>query len=220
MNFETSKTLGGIGAILLFLGVFPIINYYGVIDLVGAILVLIGLYGLANYYNDRTIFNNALFGILAAVIGVVIAGVVAFVTVMSSLYDFLYQLYPGWDGNLASIQNMTPNTNIDPMALIPFLTGLLLILVIVWVFAIIAAFFIRRSLREVAVRSGTGLFATSGLLLLIGAVLVILFGLGLILVWLAALLLAIAFFTMKKNEPAPPPPVTMAPPAPPAPTSV
>ena len=219
MNFETSKTLGGIGAILLFLGVFPVVSSYGVIELVGAILILISLYGFANYYNDKAIFNNAIFGVLAAVIGAVIAGVVLLVTVMSSLYDLLYELFPEWNGDLASIQGMTPNANIDPSALIPFITGFLMILVIVWVFAIIAAFFIRRSLREVAVRSGTGLFATAGLLLLIGAFLTIIF-IGLILIWIAAILLAVAFFTMKKNEPAPPPPVTMAPPAPPAPTSV
>jgi uncharacterized membrane protein len=42
-----------------------------------------------------------------------------------------------------------------------------------------------------------GLFSTAGLLLLIGAVLIIAFGLGAILMWIAVLLLAIAFFQIK-----------------------
>ena len=41
MTFESSKTLGGIGAILMFIGVFPYINYFGIIPLIGAILVLV-----------------------------------------------------------------------------------------------------------------------------------------------------------------------------------
>ncbi len=221
MNFETSKTLGGIGAILLFIGVFPVINYYGILEFAGAILVLIALYGLANYYNDRAIFNNAIFGIIAAIVGIVIAGVVLVVTVLSSLKDLLLQVYPDWNGtDWSQLQNLTPNTtNIDPSAIFPFITGFLVILVIAWVFAIIASFFIRRSLKEVAIRSGTGLFATAGLLLLIGAFLTIIV-FGIFLIWIAAIILAVAFFTLKHSEPVPPPPVTMAPTAPPAPTSV
>jgi uncharacterized membrane protein len=38
MQIETSKTLGGVGAILMFLGVIPFISYYGIIELVGLIL--------------------------------------------------------------------------------------------------------------------------------------------------------------------------------------
>ncbi|XHH09487.1 MAG: DUF996 domain-containing protein [Candidatus Bathyarchaeia archaeon] len=215
MNFETSKILGGIGALLLFLGILPYIGYFGIVEIIGLILVMVSLYGLADFYRERGIFTNALYGVLAAIVGAVIASVVTVVTVLASLTDFLYQIYPDWNGDWATIQGLTPNTaNIDPSAIIPFITGLLLVFVVIWIFAIIAAFFVRRSLKELAVRSGTGLFATAGLLLLIGAVLIIIFGLGLLLIWIAALLLAIAFFTMKAPEPVPPPPTTTTSPPP------
>ena len=43
-------------------------------------------------------------------------------------------------------------------------------MVIAWVFSIIAAFFIWRSLKQVSNKSNTGLFGTAGLILLIGAI--------------------------------------------------
>jgi uncharacterized membrane protein len=216
------KILGGIGALLMLIGTFVVGPTLGIVELIGIIFVLIALYGFAQHFNSRGIFSNAIYGVLAAIVGVVIAGVVAFVTLLTSIKDFLMQVFPGWNGvDWMQLQTMTPDTsNLDPGVLLPILTGFLIILVIVWVFAIIAAFFIRRSLRELAIRSGTGLFATAGLILLIGAVLVILFGLGIILIWIAELILAIAFFTMRHPEPAMAPSQTMPPPASPAPTSV
>jgi uncharacterized membrane protein len=67
------------------------------------------------------------------------------------------------------------------------------------VFATIAAFFARRSLKELATHSGIKRFTTIGLLLLIGAILAIVL-IGVLLVWIAILILAITFFSMKKPD--------------------
>ncbi len=211
MNLETSKTLGGIGAILLFVGVLPFLQYLWVIGFVGAILVLAALYGLAGYYREQGIFNNALYGVITGIVGAVIAGVLTVYIVLASLLDFIYLVYPDWDGDWASLSGLTPNTNINPADIFPFLGSLLLVVAIVWIFAIIAAFFVRRSLKLAAKKTDVGLFGTSGLLLLIGAVLVIV-GFGVILMWIAALLLAIAFFQIKvvtETAPMPPPPTSV-----------
>lgn len=198
MTFETSKTLGGIGAILMFIGIFPIINYYGIAEIIGAILVLVALHGLAGYYKESGIFSNALYGILAGIVGVVIAAVAAVVTVLTSLADLLKQIYPSWNGDWSTLQGMTPDvSNLDPSAIYPLIAGMLVILVIVWVFAIIAAFFIWRSLKHISNKSTVGLFGTAGILLLVGAVIPLI---GLILMWISELLLAIAFFTLKPQE--------------------
>lgn len=211
MTLEASKTLGGLGAILMFIGIFPLINYFGIIEFVGAVLILIALYGIAKYYNEMGIFNNAIYGVVAGIVGAVVTALVAVYIVLTSLTDFIHKIYPAWNGDWATLQNMTPNTtNIDFAAIYPFVVGIIAILAIVWVFAIIAAFFIRRSLKKVSDKSHVGLFGTTGLLLLIGAVIP---AIGLILMWISALLLAIAFFTFKPPEqpmeaasPYPPPP--------------
>jgi uncharacterized membrane protein len=224
LTFESSKTIGGIGALLLFVAAIAgILALYGglILGAVGLILVLIGLRGLADYYHDRSIFSNALYSLIAIVIGVITAVGVIVGTVLINLdrlKDFLIQLYPGWNGDWASLQTMTPDTNaiqsgtFDYSVIVPLLIGILATAVVVWVFAIIATFFARKSLKTVSDKSTVGLFGTAGLLMLIGAVLIIALGFGVLLIWIGVLLLAIAFFQLRQSAPVveqtPPPPPT------------
>ncbi len=198
MNLESSKTLGGIGAILMFIGVLPTINFMGIIEIVGLILVLFALRNLANSYREGGIFKNAIYGVAVAVVGAIIVGVLAVAVVLSNIKDLVTQLYPGWNGDWSTLQGMTVNTtNFDPTNIFPLIGGLLIVLVIAWVFVIIASFFIYRSLKQVSNKSNHGLFGTAGLILLIGAIIPLI---GLILMWVSALILAIAFFTLKPQQ--------------------
>ena len=207
-NLESSKTLGGIGAILMFIGIFPYISYYGIVEFIGAILVLTALYSLGKYYKDSGIFNNALYGIVAGIVGVVSAVAIGLAIVLPNIKDFLITIFPSWNGDWSTIQSlsgMTPNTsNIGIGDVIPFISAAIVIFVILWIFAMIATFFVRLSLVRLSAKTNVGLFSTAGLLLLIGAFLVIIVGLGLILIWVAALILALAFFKMKPTQQPPP----------------
>jgi uncharacterized membrane protein len=201
MSIENSKILGGVGALLMFIGIIPYINYFGVIELVGLILVMVALYNLASHYKEGGIFNNALYGLITGIVGGVISIATVVIMVLSSLTDFLYTIFPDWNGDWSTLSGLTPNTsNLTLDNITPLLTGILVAFIILWVFSIITAFFIRRSLGTLSVKSGVGLFSTAGLLLLIGAVLIILFGIGLILIWISALLLAIAFFRIRPQQ--------------------
>jgi uncharacterized membrane protein len=53
---------------------------------------------------------------------------------------------------------------------------------------------------QLAAKTNVGLISTAGTLLLIGAVLIFLFGLGLLLMWIGVLILAIAFFKIRTEE--------------------
>ncbi|MGA2308062.1 MAG: DUF996 domain-containing protein [Candidatus Bathyarchaeia archaeon] len=214
MTLESSKNLGGIGAILMFIGLIPGAQpYLGIIALVGLILVLVALHGFANYYKESGIFNNSISGVVAGIVGIVIAGVVIvylfFYT--SIVTNFLHKIYPGWNGNWSTLSGLTPTiSNITTRDVLPILGSILSVLVILWIFAIIAAFFARRSLKTLSAKASVGLFSTAALLLLIGAFLTILL-IGFLLMWIATLLIAIAFFQIK---PQPEQPVaTMAPPS-------
>jgi len=201
MSIETSKILGGVGALLMFIGILPYISFFGVIEIIGLILVMVALYNLGNYYREGKIFNNTLYGIIMGIVGGVISVAVIVITVLTSLTDFLYEIFPDWNGDWTALSGLTPDpSNISIDSIAPFLIGLFAVLIILWVFSIIAAFFVRRSFGTLSEKSGVGLFSTAGLLLLIGAVLIILFGIGLILIWISALLLAIAFFQLKPQQ--------------------
>jgi uncharacterized membrane protein len=131
----------------------------------------------------------------------VVSIAVVFVVVLTSLSDFLYTIFPDWNGDWTALSGLTPNpSNISFDNIMPFIAGIFTVFVVLWIFSIIGAFFIRRGLGSLSAKSSVGLFSTAGTLLLVGAVLIILFGIGLILIWISALLLAIAFFQMKPQQ--------------------
>ena len=199
MDLEASKNLGGVGALLIFvgplLGFLPRVGFYtGILSLIGAILVLIALKGYADYYKESGIFNNALYAIVAAIVG---AAAVAAVVIFA-----FAELFGELGLTLANIQDWSSvsgvfaNTaNLD--ILLRFAGIVLLALVVLFVLLVIAAFFLRKSLGLMATKTGVSLFGTTGLILLIGAVLVIIFGLGIVLMWISMVLLAIAFFSTR-----------------------
>jgi uncharacterized membrane protein len=219
MDLETSKILGGIGAILMLLGIFSsVVPYISVLGLVGLILILVALHGLSSYYNENGIFSNAIYGFVIGIVGTVVAAIVAVVVVISNLThleDFLVEIYPTWTkGDWGALSGMRPTipAHLDWSPLTSIIVGLVVAFVIFFVFFVVSAYLFRRSFKLLSAKSTVGLFSTAGFLLLIGAVLTVVL-IGAILIWIAMLLLAIAFFQMKPVQAptvktAPPPPST------------
>lgn len=192
MDLNSSKNLGGIGAILMFLCFIPYVG--SIIALVGLILLMIGAKGLADYYREEGIFNNALYGVIAAIVGAI-----AFVSVVVfALVGFFSEIGVtlGWTSfadwsSLAAIDWQNAILGSGAMA---WLGYIVLALAVLFIFAIIAAVFFRKSLGITASKSGIGLFGTAGTLIIVGAVLPVI---GLVLLWISLLLIAVAFFQLK-----------------------
>jgi uncharacterized membrane protein len=192
MTLESNKNLGGIGAILMALGALPFLGYYtGIVSLIGLVLVLIAIKGLSDYYKDASIFNNALYGVITAIVG----GVIFITVIISAAIGLLNSLgISNWsDWSALQKINWASIVNID--VIWPYVTAILLGLVLLFVFAIVTAIFLRRSLSTLADKTKVGMFGTTGLMLLIGAVLTIII-IGFVLLWVALILLAVAFFTI------------------------
>lgn len=194
MDLVTSKNLGGVGAILIFIGPLATLGtaFGGLLSLIGFILVLIALYGLSGYYNESGILNNAIYGFVASIVGVVVAGGVFIGMALSALGDLGIE---DWT-NVSEWTSVEWTANLTVDFAFDILGGLIIAAVILFVFAIISAFLYKRSLNMLGAKSGVNLFNTTGLILLIGAVLTIIL-IGALLVWIAFLLLAIAFFSIK-----------------------
>jgi uncharacterized membrane protein len=208
MTLDSSKNLGGIGAILLLIGIIGLVTepLLALAGIVGAIMLLVGLHGLANYYKESSIFNNALFGFISLIIG----GIVGFASLVYLLFattfgrDFIAVLYPGFNGDWTTLPNLTINANFNPADLVPFVAPILSVWVIFCIFLIGASVFTWLSLKHVAAKTNVALFSTAGIILLIGAFLTIIF-IGAFLMLIALLLVAIAFFQIH------PPPLTTEP---------
>ena len=211
LTLDLSRNLGGIGAILLVISVVaffaqPLLSIMG---LVGAVLLLVALYGLAQFYREKIIFSSGLYAFIAFVVGVVatFASVVYLVLYTSYLSDLISLMYPGFNGDWSNLPNLTPNTDLNLSELLGFASPIFGIFSVAWISAIFASFFAWRAFKNLAAKSGVNLFSTAGIILLVGALLTIVFGLGLILMWIGVLLLAIAFFQIKDQGDIPEPPI-------------
>jgi uncharacterized membrane protein len=190
MTLESSKNLGGVGALLIvisFLGLFAN-GFSAVLALVGVILVLIGMKGLTDHYREAGIFNNALYGLILAIVGVV-----AFVAmIVATVVEFV-------GANLANFaqwpaifqQKFTDLNNVWA-----FLGGVFASLVVLFIFILVSVIFFRKSLNVLSDKSGVKIFGTAGLLMLIGAILTII-AIGVILIWVGWILVIVGFFSIR-----------------------
>ena len=186
--------MGGVGAILLFIGVLPWIAPYGwVVGLIGLILAMLGFKGIADYYKEAGVFNNALYAVILAVVGVVVFFVLLFTAAVGFLADLglTFSNVTEWSAVISQLDLVGTSILWDLVAQI-LLAG-----VVLWICLIIAAILLRKSLGVVSAKSGVGLFGITGLLILIGAVIPLI---GLLLIWIGILLLAVAFFSIRPQQ--------------------
>jgi uncharacterized membrane protein len=181
-NFENSKTLACVGSILLLLSILPYAGW--VLGIVGIVLLVKSMKEFANYYGDESIYRNAWTGIkyyVVAIIAVAVAGT-AFVIGLFSAATFPF----------TGILALTAGLGVGVIAAI---AGL----VIAFVFYVLAATHLKKTLEVLAEKSGDSTLATAGTLLMVGAILTII-GVGLILIFIAWILAAIGFFSLKNQQ--------------------
>jgi uncharacterized membrane protein len=139
MTLESDKTLGGVGALLVVIGFlgFFVSGYVAILALIGMIITLIALKGFSDHYNEAGIFNNALYGVITLIIGVVafIATLVVVILMALSSIDI------DWTNPAAIQAYFTDFTNI--WNIIGAAIGALVVL---FVFTIVSAIFFRKSL--------------------------------------------------------------------------
>ena len=198
MTFESSKNLSAIGALLLVIGAVLgfVWSFSGILSLIGIILLLIGLKGLAKFYKEEGIFNNTLYSIIIAIVGCIVGVGVIAVSAVSALADLGIDWANVEDWTNVGTDVATVFTDFDFSAIATLLGALVIGLIIFYVVVIISMFFFRKSMNQLSSKSGIGLFGTAGLLMLIGAVIPVI---GLLIIWIGAILVTVAFFQMKQE---------------------
>ncbi len=181
-TIRDAKMLGGIGAILLFIPFVSIVGY---------ILILVAMKYMSDVTRDRSIWDNSLYAVILVIVGAVVGLMFIFLPLIGlGIFDI----------------GVSP---LDPFAY--YASAVVLIgLAVTWVFSLIGAIFWRRALDSSAAHTQVTLFGTAGLLYLLGAVLVIVI-VGIFLVFVANILLVVAFFTLPDELPGSPG-MEMAPP--------
>ena len=199
-SLAQAKTLGGVGSILLLLGAVPTVGL--LYSIAGFILVLVAVKYIADALQDRAIYNGMIISVITAIIGLVV-----FVALVLGAFAAFIGLPPppGFFQFPTGVQDI-------PADLLAFLAAVIIGLVIMWIFFIISAVFLRRSFNTIASGLNVRMFGTAGLLFLIGAVLVVIL-VGFVLIFVAEILMVVAFFSIPEqaSQPAQMPPTETPP---------
>jgi len=204
-----AKTIGGIGAILMLLGVAPVIGW--VLAIAGAVMVLVAIKHISDAVADPSIFRNMIIAVVLAVVGLVV-GVAVILSAVLSTFG-LAAMARGF-GSFGNFTGFTPPTSVPPGNWVGLIIGVLAGLAVVWVLLTVSAIFVRMSYGSVASKVGVHMFGTAGLLYLIGAALTIVF-VGFVLIFVAEILNIVAFFSIPEQSPLSQPSQPMQPQAPP-----
>jgi len=171
VNISTQKMLGGIGSILILLSFIPEIGT--LLGIVGIVLWLISMYQLSNILGKPSIFQKVLIGFILNIGSMVIA--------------FAFGLTAG----IASFTSMRNETG----AILGLGLGVIVAIIVAYAISLAAFYFYKEAYDILAQATAHNLFKIAGLLMFIGAITTILFGLGLLLIIVGYIVLAVAFFT-------------------------
>lgn len=190
-SLNEAKTLGGIGSILVILIVIP--NFGWIIGIIGIILTLIAIKYISDAVEDRRIYSDMIYSVILAIIAVVVLAI----TVIGSLFAYF-----GFQG-LMNLGSMT-GQNVPQGNVIALLATIIPGLAAVWAMLIASAVFLRRSYSRISRSLDIGMFDTAALIYLIGAITAIIL-IGFVLLLIAEILFAVAFFSIDERKPVPKP---------------
>jgi uncharacterized membrane protein len=175
LTVQSNGVLGFVGALLTALGYvaqftsgglfyYPLSGFsgygavFGVLGFVGAILFLVAMNGLAKDYGDSAIFNNALYGFLANIVGAVVIVLLAVAVVFANFSNIAH--------NFNTATFLPSNFPEIFQSIIGYLIPVFVAASIV---ALIQAFLYMRAFKRLGEKSGMKLFKTAGLLFVISA---------------------------------------------------
>jgi uncharacterized membrane protein len=138
------------------------------VSIVGYILVLVAGKYVSDELNDRSIFEDMLYAVITGIVGVAIFAAVLFTGAAFGIFTL----------GLSSM------------------LGVVAGLVVLWVFLIISAIFIRRAFNTIATRLNINSFRTAATLYFVGALLTIAL-VGFVILFVAYIFQVIAFFSIQ-----------------------
>lgn len=193
MSLKSAKNVGGIGSLLLVIsGCLTLgtsIVVVGLLVTVGIILILVALEGMASIYEDRKIFRYALYALIAGAVGIAVFYVTATLTLnalKSIANEHITDLHTIISQSIASSNLMLASEAI-----------------VLFVFTVLTMSLLKISLGRLSTKSHVNLFGITGWLMLIGGIITAII-VNPVLLWIGAILLTIAFFSVEAKQTQPP----------------
>lgn len=177
--------LGRVGILLPIATIIPFLGT--VAGLAVMVLLLFSHHYFSKAFEKPDIFKNALTGTIVIVVANIIGGIIIAIGVGSAAVSM-------------SSGEMDPG-NIQKMIGMVFESGLTIVGgIIILIGIIFGYYYIFQALKSLAEQSGVKLFRTAGLLYFIGAIGVIVFGLGFLLMFVAWIIHVVAYFSIHAEK--------------------
>lgn len=184
---SNAKALGGVGAILILL--FPVPTVGVVLAVAGFVMILFAVKYLSEALQDERIFKDMLNAVLFAIVGIAVAAIVVVATLLSAFQNDYFI------GN----NPMTPAT-LTPAKWMVFGIEIFGGLLALWILFLVSAVYLRRSYYRIGSELDVGVFRTAGLIYFIGAATAVI-AVGLVIILVAEILTAVAFFSIPEHLP-------------------
>ena len=178
---------GIMGSVLILLFAFGSIGW--AIAVAGFIFVGIAVYNLSKKLNCFSIFKDYVISLVAIAVGA--AGAAAYF-----IYALTSPQVSSLINTIVSSNSVSIPASLQSSVIQNILIPFILALVILTAAFVISAIFLRRSFKAIAGKTGVKLFDTTAKVYLAGAALTIVFGLGLVVLFAAFVLQAVAFFNL------------------------
>jgi uncharacterized membrane protein len=154
-------------------GIGSILIFIPYVSIVGYIFIIVAVKDISDDLQDKTIFNNILIAAVTGIVGALAGALIIFAT---------FAAIAGAHSGLAAFG------------------GVVVGLLVVWVFLVVSAIFLRRAYDTMSEKLGVHMFDTAATFYLIGAALTIVI-VGFILLFIAEIMQAIAYFSIPDQPP-------------------
>ncbi|MGA7964969.1 MAG: DUF996 domain-containing protein [Gammaproteobacteria bacterium] len=179
---KTTKLLGGWGYLAVvaggFLG-FLVGPFSGIITLAGMVCVLVAFYRAGNELNRSDVKRDITIAIVLNIVAYILLFFVVGVAVATAVLH-------GYGDNADVGRNALATA---------FGAGTIIIGLICWVLIIVGSWYWYKASQALTSVTGVGTYKTGGLLIFIGSITIIVFGLGFLVTWVGEIIQTVAFFS-------------------------
>ena len=182
---KTTKLLGGWGYLGVvaggFLG-FLVGPFSGIITLAGMICVLIAFFRAGNELNQPDVKRD----IIIAIVLNIVAYILMFFVIGAAIAAVVLHRHDA---------NISANAAAAAFGAGTIITGL-----VCWALIIIGSWYWYKASKTLTDATGVGTYKTGGLLIFIGSITIIVFGIGFLVTWVGEIIQTVAFFSTPEKD--------------------
>jgi len=182
MSLKEAKIYGSVGAILSILG-GNISRIGNLISIIGFVLILLAVKEISLAVNREDIFKDYL---------------VAFILHLGAFFVFLIALISVM--GITALQGIFWNLarkGLEDLGQI--IKGLLIGGILAWILFVLGSYYLKKSYESISIETEVGIFRTTGLLYFVGAILLIVFGIGALLIIIGKILEIVAYLSLPED---------------------